>query len=301
MYSACTQTSLRHAALLGTVMTMRSRMVVWKLEGLEDPQSIQILWGEKVLSGTRLWLQKLEMNFSNLCKLSLQRALSLHGLQSLSTPTIDTLSSSLSTDLLMDNSMRLQDCIDGATKTCQAVTDELLAMVSMPPSPALIIGHGGPSGASHPLAHSQARSAHTRIGRRRSLVLYGPTRLGKTVWARRQGEHAYFCGLYSGAEALRACGRGGYNGPVDYAIFDDIQGGIKFFHGFKNWLGCQAQFQVKVLYKDPVLIDWGKPCIWISNEDPRLEMSHADIEWMEGNCDFEHVTSAIFHANTESH
>lgn len=86
---------------------------------------------------------------------------------------------------------------------------------------------------------------------------------------------------------------------ADYAIFDDIQGGIKFFHGYKNWLGCQYQFQVKVLYKDPVLITWGKPSIWISNTDPRYDMQAEDVHWMEGNCDFYEITTTIFHANTE--
>lgn len=88
----------------------------------------------------------------------------------------------------------------------------------------------------------------------RSLVLYGPTRMGKTVWARSLGKHLYFCGLFSYAEAVRYA-------DVRYAVFDDLQGGIKFFHGFKNWLGAQKQFQIKGLYRDPQLIDWGKPCI----------------------------------------
>lgn len=123
-------------------------------------------------------------------------------------------------------------------------------------------------------------------------MLWGDTRLGKTVWARSLGSHAYFCGLYSGAEAITAQSK-------DYAIFDDIQGGIKFFHGYKNWLGAQFNFQVKVLYKDPVLIKWGKPSIWLSNTDPRDDMVSADIMWLEGNCDFVNVTSSIFHANTE--
>nr|AMH87726.1 replication-associated protein [Pacific flying fox faeces associated gemycircularvirus-11] len=106
----------------------------------------------------------------------------------------------------------------------------------------------------------------------KSLVLYGDTRLGKTVWARSHGPHIYFCGLYSGAEAMKHDG-------ADYAVFDDIQGGIKFFHGFKNWLGAQAEFQVKVLYKDPVRIQWGKPSIWLSNSDPRYDLSPSEVTW----------------------
>lgn len=123
--------------------------------------------------------------------------------------------------------------------------------------------------------------------RKQSLVVFGATRLGKTVWARSLGKHLYFCGLYSYKEAKRA-------GEVEYAIFDDLQGGIKFFHGFKNWLGCQQQFQIKGLYRDPELITWGKPCIWLSNTDPRDDMTSADIAWMEGNCTFVEITTSLF-------
>lgn len=118
--------------------------------------------------------------------------------------------------------------------------------------------------------------------------------MGKTEWARSLGSHIYFCGIYSASEAFRAH-------EVEYAIFDDLQGGMKFFFGFKNWLGCQQQFQVKALYKDPVLITWGKPCILLSNTDPRMEMSDADNEWLEGNVSFVYVGHPLFttHASTE--
>lgn len=107
------------------------------------------------------------------------------------------------------------------------------------------------------------------------------------MWARSLGNHIYFCGLYSYAEAIKAP-------AADYAIFDDLQGGIKFFPSFKNWLGGQMEFQVKGLYRDPQLITWGKPSIWISNTDPRLEMMAHDIEWMEGNCIFVEISSLLF-------
>lgn len=137
-----------------------------------------------------------------------------------------------------------------------------------------------------------------------SLVVYGPSKMGKTVWARSLGNHIYFCGLYSYAEAIKA-------EEVDYAVFDDIQGGIKFFPAFKNWLGAQKQFQVKGLYRDPQLITWGKPSIWLANRDPRDQMydglrqdasrdsADNDVAWLEANCIFVELASPIFHANTE--
>ena len=81
-----------------------------------------------------------------------------------------------------------------------------------------------------------------------SLCLYGETRLGKTLWARSLGSHAYFGGLFCLDESVT---------DVDYAVFDDMQGGLEFFHGYKFWLGCQSQFYATDKYKGKKLIDWG--------------------------------------------
>lgn len=123
----------------------------------------------------------------------------------------------------------------------------------------------------------------TIVGRRRSLVLYGPTRLGKTLWARSLGRHAYFGGLFSLDEDVS---------DVDYAVFDDMQGGIKFFHSYKFWLGAQSQFYATDKYKGKRLIDWGKPSIYISNNNP-LEDEGVDHDWMLGNCDFVEITESL--------
>ena len=125
-----------------------------------------------------------------------------------------------------------------------------------------------------------------------SLCLYGESRTGKTLWARSLGRHIYCVGLVSGAECMKAS-----DISVEYAVFDDIRGGMKFFHSFKEWLGCQAYVSVKVLYREPVLAKWGKPSIWVSNTDPRLDMLQADIDWMEKNCVFVECNEAIFRAN----
>lgn len=87
---------------------------------------------------------------------------------------------------------------------------------------------------------------------------------------------------------------------ADYAVFDDIQGGIKFFHGFKNWLGCQTNFNIRLFHKDPPTIEWNRPVIWVANSDPRLDMSPGDVSWLEENAIFCEVTQPIFHASTAS-
>ena len=102
----------------------------------------------------------------------------------------------------------------------------------------------------------------TYTGRCRSLCLYGRTKTGKTDWARSLGSHIYCIGLVSGSECMKAA-------DVEYAIFDDLRGGIKFFPAYKEWLGCQSHVTVKCLYKEPKLVKWGKPSIWLANTDPR--------------------------------
>uniref|UniRef100_A0A8A4XBI6 Replication-associated protein n=1 Tax=Aegithalos caudatus Genomoviridae sp. TaxID=2814943 RepID=A0A8A4XBI6_9VIRU len=147
-----------------------------------------------------------------------------------------------------------------------------------------------------PRAGASERSFHSLtwadlLGRCMSLCLYGESRTGKTLWARSLGPHIYCVGLVSGTECLKV-------GDVEYAVFDDIRGGIKFFPSFKEWLGCQAWVSVKCLYREPKLVKWGKPSIWISNTDPRNDMLQADAEWMDKNCIFIDVTEPIFHAST---
>jgi len=128
----------------------------------------------------------------------------------------------------------------------------------------------------------------TCLGRPRSLILIGETRLGKTLWARSLGKHAYFGGLFCLDESLE---------DVDYAVFDDMQGGLEFFHAYKFWLGAQSQFYATDKYKGKQLIHWGRPAIYCSNTTPLADKG-ADVDWLMGNCDIVHIDSPIFRANT---
>lgn len=94
------------------------------------------------------------------------------------------------------------------------------------------------------------------------------------MWARSLGNHAYFGGLFSLDEPTDG---------VDYAVFDDMQGGLEFFHAYKFWLGGQKQFYATDKYKGKKLVEWGKPSIYLSNTDPRLDRG-VDVDWLEGNC-----------------
>lgn len=115
-------------------------------------------------------------------------------------------------------------------------------------------------------------------------MVYGPSRLGKTIWARSLGNHAYFGGLFSLDESID---------DVAYAVFDDMQGGIEFFHAYKFWLGHQRQFYATDKYKRKKLITWGKPAIWLANTDPREDRG-ADVGWLEANCIFVYVDTPLF-------
>lgn len=110
------------------------------------------------------------------------------------------------------------------------------------------------------------------------------------MWARSLGKHLYFGGLFniSECDVINEAG---------YAVFDDMQGGFDFFHGYKFWLGAQREFTVTDKYKGKKHILWGKPSIWLCNNDPSVEK--VDWEWLEGNCTIVKLDRTIFHANTE--
>jgi len=113
--------------------------------------------------------------------------------------------------------------------------------------------------------------------------------MGKTLWARSLGPHLYFGGLFSLDDVETT--------QPAYAIFDDMQGGLEFFHSYKFWLGCQAEFVCTDKYRGKKRILWGKPAIYLSNNDPRHD-KNADIPWLEPNCIFSYVDTPIFRAST---
>lgn len=108
--------------------------------------------------------------------------------------------------------------------------------------------------------------------------------MGKTIWARSLGSHAYFGGLFSLDEPTDG---------VDYAVFDDINGGIEFFPSYKWWLGHQKEFYATDKYKGKKLIKWGRPAIWCSNDDPRGQKG-ADVDWLERNCIFVSIEVPLY-------
>ena len=123
----------------------------------------------------------------------------------------------------------------------------------------------------------------TTLARAKSLILWGDTRLGKTLWARDQGSHFYNAGMFNLDE---------YQPETTYAVFDDMMGGLGNFSAYKQWLGAQIEFTVTDKYKKKQRILWNwRPTIWVANVDPATE--NVDQNWLQGNCTIVHITTQI--------
>lgn len=117
---------------------------------------------------------------------------------------------------------------------------------------------------------------HPYQGRPKSLILFGATRLGKTLWARSLGPHAYFPGLFM---------LEGFNEELAlFAIFDDLVNGLHTLPSAKHWLGGQQEFVIGDKYMKKRRIKWGKPSVYIANTNPLAECSANFAEWLRGNC-----------------
>lgn len=116
--------------------------------------------------------------------------------------------------------------------------------------------------------------------RPKSLVIWGPSRLGKTELARSLGPHMYFNGLFNLDE---------WDDGAKYAIFDDWEDWTKLFQ-WKQWIGAQQQFAVTDKYRKKRTVQWGKPCIILSNHEPIFP----DMEWLNANVFKLHVINKLF-------
>lgn len=115
--------------------------------------------------------------------------------------------------------------------------------------------------------------------------------MGKTVWARSVGRHAYFGSLFSLDEPITE--------DTQYAIFDDF-GGLKYMPNYKAWLGCQQEFYQTDKYKGKRKITWGRPTIWVANDNPLDEfgLKDTEVEWLQGNCEIVFIETPIVRASS---
>ena len=72
---------------------------------------------------------------------------------------------------------------------------------------------------------------------------------------------------------------------TDYIIFDECNPEA-LWDQYKFWIGAENKFNAidedLDKYMTKRTIKWGKPCIWLSNTDPR-ECNKWDRNWVNGN------------------
>lgn len=295
------QMSYLHAEILLAVGTMQRRMATYVEGNYEDQRLLHVMMtADATLAGTNSDLQKLETNFSEL-----QASISLVTLSNPSTPSVHTQTGSLewierliftirTSRLILDNYISFGNGLGETYPPGIVSIAPCILGCSQSHSPPLRGGdfHDAEARRSPTVTglawRRQEEWAFTNliIGvRGRSLLMWGRSRTGKTILGRSFGKHAYFGGLFSLEEFESS-------DDLEYAVFDDIQGGFKYFPGYKSWLGQQAEFYCTDKYRRKKHITWGKPCIWIMNEDPYTQ--EVDIDWLEANCLILHIKEPLF-------
>lgn len=123
-----------------------------------------------------------------------------------------------------------------------------------------------------------------KLDRPKSLILVGPTRLGKTRWARSLGKHIYWCNspVFSSADFLGAL----------YVVVDDVP--WEYFKCKKQLLGGQKEFTVTEKYQPLMEITFGKPVIYLCNEDPRKDMKDYEVEYYGKNVIYVFIENKLF-------
>lgn len=95
-----------------------------------------------------------------------------------------------------------------------------------------------------------------------ALVLIGTTRTGKTEWARSLGRHMYMSCYFNLSL---------WDDEAEYIIFDDMDIPGKnledYFRSWKCFFGAQKEFTLCDKYKKKQKVHWGKPMIYISNDE----------------------------------
>lgn len=121
------------------------------------------------------------------------------------------------------------------------------------------------------------------VHRPKSLIVWGPSRMGKTEWARSLGRHTYFQGMFN-LDVL--------DEDADYVVMDDIP--PKYFGSYKQWMGGQRDFNVTDKYRKKKQVAGGWPCIILMNTDPR-EVAEWDQAWVAKNAVFVYLNHEMWH------
>nr|WMX25043.1 AC1 [Sweet potato leaf curl Hubei virus] len=105
-------------------------------------------------------------------------------------------------------------------------------------------------------ANNNVGGSAARPDRPISLILEGPSRVGKTVWARSLGPHNYLCGHLDLSPKV-------YSNDAWYNVIDDVN--PHYLKHFKEFIGAQKNWQSNCKYGKPVQIKGGIPAIVLCN------------------------------------
>lgn len=119
-------------------------------------------------------------------------------------------------------------------------------------------------------------------GTRKSLWLYGASRLGKTILARSLGTHWYMCNAWNIEQ---------YSDDAEFGVLDDLPWeSLKFY--YKGLLGCQKDVTVTDKYKKKSVIKGGKPVIVLTNHLP--DFAAHEWEWLSANVSFHQIMTTLY-------
>lgn len=118
-------------------------------------------------------------------------------------------------------------------------------------------------------------------GRKTALVLWGPSRMGKTAWARSLGRHNYWKG---------GLNINNYDADASYHIFDDLRKFRDF--DYKSWMGAD-DFTCSGKYNKEITIKGGKAVIFICNQLPKPR-DCVDFDWWISNTIRIHVAQPLY-------
>lgn len=131
-----------------------------------------------------------------------------------------------------------------------------------------------------------------RHERPKSLVLCGPSRLGKTQFARSLGDHAYIANIW---DLSAFDGKPSSFWQHGYVVFDDIDwDSLK--SSAKSWFGAQTDFSVSDKYRRKRRLPGGIPCIFLCNPDAYCGDFYTFIisDWGKANIDVIQVHNKLY-------